>query len=238
MSRRKRPKNTPLEVRALALRPPSVARVEEIVEELVDQLRPWKFGEAAIIKAVNINLTHVLILAPLEARRCADHATNRAHARKLERALVTIEELLTTAPIPLSQFLLDPYPTMTADGGFIPLEEISLVNEDRAKSFRSELKRMQEVCTRAINDGLGHHPNYDPVKRFCAMFAVGIMEILSKRTATTTNDGAFRAIASLLYEAVSGKRDADLKRACDAELRDVRARKSIDTKRNTARTCS
>jgi hypothetical protein len=48
------------------------------------------------------------------------------------------------------------------------------------------------------------------------------MENLSRRTITGTKDSAFRAIASLLYEAISGKRDADLKRACDAELRDTR----------------
>src|ERR1700733_601260 len=221
MSRRKRPKNTPLEVRALALRPAAGARVEEIVEELVDQLRPWKIGEAAITKQVNIDLTHLLILAPLEARRCADHTSNRAHARKLERALLSIEELLTTAPIPLSQFLLNPVPTMTADGRYFGTnptleEEIRLANTDRANSFRSELKRMQEVCSRAVNHDLGHHPNYDPVKRFCAMFALSLMQNLSKRTPASTKDNAFRAIASLLYEAISGKRDADLKRACEA----------------------
>jgi hypothetical protein len=90
---------------------------------------------------------------------------------------------------------------MTSDGKIWPInppslrDQIERANKDRAESFRAELKRMREVCSRAL------------------------MENLSRRTITGTKDSAFRAIASLLYEAVTGKRDADLKRACDAWLR-------------------
>jgi hypothetical protein len=139
--------------------------------------------------------------------------------------LLSIEELLVTAPGPLRSFLENPLPTMTSDGKIWPInppslrDQIERANKDRAESFRAELKRMREVCSRAINNGLGYHPNYDPTKRFCAQFARGLMENLSRRTITGTKDSAFRAIASLLYEAVTGKRDADLKRACDAWLR-------------------
>ena len=222
MARRKRPKETRLEVRALTLRPAAAARRDEIVEEIVDQLRPWKEGEAKVIELVQNDLHYLLLLAPLEARRCSDRTVNRVHAQKLDRVLLSMEELLATAPIPLRQFLLDPIPTMTADGVIWPTdppslqEQIERKNKECADSFRSEVKRMREVGSRAINDGLGHHPNYDPVKHFCAMFAHGLMEGLSERTITSTKDSAFRAIASLLYEAISENRDADLKRACDA----------------------
>jgi hypothetical protein len=67
MARRMRPKQTRLEVRALALTPAAVARRDEIVEEIVDQLRPWKEGEAAVIELVQNDLRHLLCLAPLEA---------------------------------------------------------------------------------------------------------------------------------------------------------------------------
>jgi hypothetical protein len=55
------------------------------------------------------------------------------------------------------------------------------------------------------------------------MFAHALMQRLSERTITGTKDNAFRAIAGLLYEAICGKPDADLKRACNAKLREARA---------------
>jgi hypothetical protein len=228
MPRRKRPKNTRLEVRALALSPAPVARVEQIVEEIVDQLRPWKGGEARVTESVQYDLKWLLFLAPLEATR-SNRTLNRVHARKLYRALLSIEELLATAPGPIRSFLENPLPTMTSDGKIWHTnppslrDEIQHANKDRAESFRAELKRKREVCSRAINNGLGYHPNYDPTKRLCAQFARSLMENLSRRAITGTKDSAFRAITSLLYEAISGKRDADLKRACDAELRETRS---------------
>ncbi len=43
---------------------------------------------------------------------------------------------------------------------------------------------------------------------------------LSDGEATGTRDRAFRTITSLLYEAVTGETDADLKRMCDQVLSD------------------
>jgi hypothetical protein len=44
---------------------------------------------------------------------------------------------------------------------------------------------------------------------------------LSRVKISGTQDGPFRAIASLLYEAITGEADLDLKRACDSVLRDA-----------------
>jgi hypothetical protein len=61
---------------------------DEIVEEIVDHLRPWKSHKsvAAITAAVNHELDVLLKLAPLQTR-LFDRARNRAHAKKLDRAL-------------------------------------------------------------------------------------------------------------------------------------------------------
>ena len=116
----------------------------------------------------------------------------------------------------------------------ISTEDIERVNRERADSFAAELKRLRKVCARAVDPGFGYHPNYDRIKHFCAMFARikhfcamfahGLMRGLSERTITGTKDDAFRAIASLLYESISGQRDADLKRACDSMLRTFKGR--------------
>ena len=91
-------------------------------------------------------------------------------------------------------------------------------------SLAGELKRLRKVCADAIDPGFGFHPNYDPVKYHCAWFAHVMMRKLSDMKISGTKDGAFWTITSLLYEAVSGQKNAALKRACDSVLRNIRSR--------------
>jgi hypothetical protein len=116
---------------------------------------------------------------------------------------------------------------MTDDGVLMPaktpIEDIERANRKRVDSFAAELKRLRKVCARAVDPDFGYHPNYDRAKHFCVSFAHALMKGLSDRTITGTKDDAFRAIASLFYEAISGQRDADLKRACDSTLRKIRS---------------
>jgi hypothetical protein len=90
----------------------------------------------------------------------------------------------------------------------------------RAEDFAAELKEMRRSCARAGD--LGLHPNYDNVKHMCAWGAHGLMVELSGAKIRGTTDSAFRAITSLLYKAISGQQDADLKRACDSVLREAK----------------
>jgi hypothetical protein len=207
---------------------------DEIVEEIVEHLRPWKSRRsvAAITAAVNHELG-VLKLAPLEAK-LSDRARYRAHAKKLDGALREVETLLASAPSTLAWLLFHSLPpmTLTEDGELLQavqsIENIELGYRVRADSFFAELKRLREVCARAINPGFGSHPNYDQAKHLCAWLAFGLMQDLSDGKITGTKDSAFRVITGLLYEAVSGKPDADLKRACDSVLLDLNLRSGTD----------
>ncbi len=211
--------------------PPSDARLHEIAEEIVDHLRPWKDGKGydEITLAVDRELRILLVLARQEAIG-SDRKQNRSHAQRLDRALLSVETLLGSAPLPLRDFLLDPLPTMTNEGVIMPsetpseVEKILDANRYRVDFLAAEITRLREVCARAVDPGFGYHPNYDRLKRFCARFARDVMLDLSDRAITGTKDGAFRTITSLLYEAISGQSDADLKRACDSELRYIRGR--------------
>jgi hypothetical protein len=206
--------------------PAPSGRANEIVEEIVDNLRPWKGGKsvAAITAAVNDQLGMLLKLAPLQAE-LFDRARNRAHAKKLDDALSEVETLLASAPGALAWFLFDPLPrpTLTEDGELhqvIPsIENIELTYRARADSFSAELKRLRKVCARAVDPGFGFHPNYDHAKHLCAWLAYVLMRDLSDGKISGTKDAAFRVIASLLSEALTGKPDADLKRAVDYVLR-------------------
>jgi hypothetical protein len=68
----------------------------------------------------------------------------------------------------------------------------------------------------------------DHAKHLCAWHALGLMRELSDRKITGTKDSAFRVVTGLLYEAVSGQPDADLKRACDSVLQDMDQRSGTD----------
>jgi hypothetical protein len=208
---------------------------DEIVEEIVDHLRPWKAHKsvATITAAVNQRLDVLLKLAPLEAK-LFDPVQNRAHAKKLDRALGEVEKLLASAPGALAWFLFNPLPPVgpTEDGELVKVtqstENIELVYRARAASFCAELKRLREVCASAVDPGFGSRPNYDHTKNLSAWFALGLMRELSEARITGTKDSAFRVIVGLLYEAVAGQPDADLKRACDSVLQIVNLQSGTD----------
>jgi hypothetical protein len=94
------------------------------------------------------------------------------------------------------------------------VEEILQQHDARADPFFAELKRVRKICAR----NYGIHPNYDHAKNLSAQFSYGLMREHSDKKITGTEAQAFRIITSLLYEAVSGQQDADLKRACDTVI--------------------
>ena len=131
----------------------------------------------------------------------------RAHAKKLDQALSEVE---THLPGPLSDFLFNPLQNWTDDG--------LRAKHARFNAFAEEVKRMRRICARAMGPGIGLHPNYDHTKHTCAHWAYCLIRELSENKISGTEDGLFRNITSLLYEATTGQGDADLKRACDQKL--------------------
>jgi hypothetical protein len=191
----------------------AMTRRGEIVEEIVDHLRPWgkrghplwgkpnrghRLSEAMVIN--NVTRQFDMLLWGYSSRiERDDRRRNRVHARKLDSALAEVQRLAASAPIPLASLL-----------------------SESANSFVPELKRWRRKCARLIDWKFGQHPNYEVGKHMCAAFAFDLMETLSEKKITSAKDSTFRAIASLLYEAVSGNRGVDLKRACDDVLRESR----------------
>ena len=202
--------------------PLSAIRRDDIVEEIVDHLRPWKNHKSheTVTSKVNYRYDVLSKLVPLQ-KKLSDRRAYREQAKKLDKALSNVEALLaSTGTFRWNLFITTPTEfspvfLMSNESFF---EEFIDKHHTRADAFVTELKRLREVCARDI----GRHPNYDLAKHLSAEFAYGLMEILSDGEITGTEDKAFRAITTLLYEAVSGERDADLKRACDAAIRNGR----------------
>ena len=209
---------------------PGAARRAEIIEEIVDHLRPWKqrMSEATVRAGVNRALKTLLPDSPSEKEvQRGFHKAYRTYAKQLDSALSEVETLLASAPGRLASSLFYPVlvPMTMASGGLSSPWEIGRANETRNGSFAAELRRLRSVCAQALNPDFERHPNFDFQKYFCARSSYDLMQAKSDRKIAGTKDGAFRAIASLLYEAVSGQQGADLKRACDSVLREIRGPK-------------
>jgi hypothetical protein len=218
LARKKHSAKRGVRIRKGELRPSDAIRRGEIVEEIVLNLRPWKdrISETTVTAEVNRELDILLGHVPAQAR-WSNRARNRAHAQKLDGALRKVEKLTRLASTPgyLAFLLFSPPSGAPPSIGDI---------EHASQTFAAELKRMRNVCAFAVDPRFGSHPNYDHAKHLSARSAHGLMQGLSKRKITGTEGGRFRTIANLLYEAISGLPDADLKRACDSVLRDIRNR--------------
>jgi hypothetical protein len=191
----------------------------DIVEGIVDNLKPWKNNRSrnAITADVNHSIDMLRELVPVQ-EELLDQKPFREYRKKLDQALSDVEKILESGAQSFTWFLFPP--TQTA---FVPVMMMSEESfkeyfdndNEGANAFRTELKRLRTVCAHDI----GLHPNYDIAKRRSADFARGLMTILSDQKITTTENGAFRIITGLLYEAVSGVKDVELKRACDDAIR-------------------
>src|SRR5262249_39667124 len=200
---------------------------DEIVEEVVENLRPWKNHKSrdSVTAVVNQQLNLLVELAPLQSE-LFDARQYRGHAKKLDKALSNVEKLLKAAPAMLAVSFFNSLPPLElTDDDEYPLvqpmphksiEEIERAHRVRANGFLTELRRLRKIC--AVK--LGTHPNYDRSKHLSARWAYGLMEELSDGQITGTADKPLRNIASLLYAVVSGHQNADLKRACDDILRE------------------
>jgi hypothetical protein len=204
--------------------PTDMTRRGEIVEEIVDCLRPWKNCKSGAGVTAFVNrILKLLLSVPLDLKHF-DRRLHRDHAKQLDGALLAVETLLASAPPALSLAFFDPV-TITKDGVFVPLSTDEWERAyQKGEYFVGELTRLRKVCADAIHPGFGFHPNYDHLKYHCACSAYGLMRDLSDKKIAGTKDGAFWTITSLLYEVVSGKKNVALKRACDSALRDIRSR--------------
>jgi len=182
-------------------------RRDEIIEEIVVHLRPWKGTEHTVLEAVN---AHIGILSRTDAScekwpRGAD--CNKA-AEGLNRALDALVGVVNG---------LHPW----ASNSLFNYVAMRLADEDRpppsVSEFLRHLRALREAST-ALEHTTFPSKNADLTKAGCAGTAYRIICECSKNPPTGTPDAPLRTIASLLYKALTG-RQVDLKRACDNQLK-------------------
>ena len=83
--------------------PLSAIRRDDIVEEIVDHLRPWKNHKSheTVTSKVNYRIDVLSKLVPLQ-KKLSDRRAYREQAKKLDKALSNVEALLaSTGNVPL-----------------------------------------------------------------------------------------------------------------------------------------
>jgi hypothetical protein len=146
------------------------------------------------------------------------------HAQKLGDVVTTLEQMIRDLPEPFAAYLFMP---LRARCSITPAEEANAAATADHDSFLHRLERLRLDCADQKAPPGSSGPERDRVKVGCATFARNLMLAFSRRRVTGTAEGAYRVITSLLFEALTGEGDVDLKRACDRVLNDVRLGLSV-----------
>jgi hypothetical protein len=210
----------------------------KIVEEIVEHLRPWRRREAEVEADIHHEIGILRKFIPLQAR-LFDRSAIKKSALEFGAAIAEVEKCHIHGWV-IWRLFGEPPPELHWDEGedvyFYrdkrPFDEIEQAYFDRVAHFQNELKRLRVECEKMARNPGGAHSNADWGKSTCAKVAHMLILHLSKEKPTGSEDRPFRAIAGLLYQAISGEK-ADLERACDKVLALERGpRKKIDARKS------
>jgi hypothetical protein len=163
-----------------------------IIDQIIEQLRPWRYDEAHTRRVLAYDI------AQLQERPRSNPGTDvKQSAENISRALtLLVSELERTS---------DPV-----------LRGLKLLYADDFK--RIQHGPLLDACDRLVLHKQ-RSVKFNSEQRACAIFAYDLVAGLSQKPPSGYGTGPFVTIAGLLYAAVSGKHDVDLRRHCGAELR-------------------
>jgi hypothetical protein len=191
----------------------------EIVEEIMDNLRPWTRPKSEVQAGIQRAIAALHELNPLE-RDLFDRSAIKKSAKEFGAAIAELERSLRCVHPTVAWRLFGTPPDLLFDQiNERSVEENTQAHIDRIVHFLDELKRLRIECEELVRSPGGFHPNKDIAKGNAAWCALQLMRDFSKSSPSGTAEGPFRAITSLIYQALSGNCEADLKRACDEVIR-------------------
>jgi hypothetical protein len=170
--------------------------LDEIVGAIANELRPWKQTErGAVDDAVREQIGLLQDVSPRFFDRNAVRKM-RDDARSIIKTITKLEQQIKGAAPELRLRLKLDVPEMPEIGLALLFEELGYLRKE---------------CKNAIQAA----PAKDQIKDWCALTAWSLVWTLSDSEPTSTDNSPFRVIAGLLYQAITGKPDKDLRRACD-----------------------
>jgi len=189
----------------------------EIIDLIVDELgNPDARPEVA--QAIERSFDFFRRCDPWFAR--AGKAALADDAKGIADSIAALESKLAAASPLLDDFLFTPPGARsTVTEGNVLLAAKTTYKE----AVLEPLRRMRLDCERILaiearellEQPLRSGPEIDRGQRHCATMAYDLMGVFSSRSITGSAEGHYHSIASLLFEALTGRAEVDLKRHCN-----------------------
>jgi len=203
-------------------------RFNEIVDAVVDELRPHQRPKKDVQEKVR-GLFELLLpeIAQLQRRLAGTPVEAMKHLTEVRETAAKLEMLLLTMPNRIA-WVGEMRPGLLGvedETGLLvpaPIEGPRLKSIERPRlkfmDFVLDLKRLQTEA-KIAESYCGPSPLYESDKLLSAKYARLLITALSKNPPTNAPSGPLRTIASLIFEVITGAKDANLERHCKAVLR-------------------
>src|SRR6516225_1202640 len=200
-------------------------RFSEIVDAVVDELRPHQRPKKDVQELVRGPFELLLPeIAQLQRRLAGTPVAAMKHLTKVRETAAKLEILLLTMPNRIA-WVGEMRPGLLGvedETGLLvpaPIEGPRLKSIERPRlDFVLDLKRLQTEA-KIAESYCGPSPLYESDKLLSAKYARLLITALSKNPPTNAPSGPLRTIASLIFEVITGAKDANLERHCKAVLR-------------------
>jgi hypothetical protein len=186
--------------------------VDEIVADVVRELGDATYKQLMLSEADThdavMSFVNVLAAVNRVYQREWSHEQRIAEARYAEKMDSLLAQLEAELKHPFATaFFGAPY------AGRIVPDDATIADYHRV--FIEELAQMREGCRVAMLFRPKRGRNSDRMKRSCAGSAFHLMQTFSRRPVAGSAESPFWVITQLLFEAVTGEKEANCKRACD-----------------------
>jgi hypothetical protein len=141
-------------------------------------------------------------------------------ARQIADLIARLEnKLADSSQTLLYDYLFTP-PWARADSAF-PADDPLAERRAYQKALLGPLSQMRLDCERLLAEKARGRsgPEFDRDQRRCATLGYALMKIFSDRAISRYADGPYFRITSLLYEAMTGHANVDLRRHCEAVIK-------------------
>jgi hypothetical protein len=204
------------------MRSPNHPKVtDEIVEGIVGNLRPFKPNVTEKVAANQVR-ERIAALNRIPNTTSPPSELREVHQR-FRKSLIALIEDFERLPLPTRETLMHFAPPFRRWPAGSP--------QEAEAALLQYLKLLRDVCDGAdfvMVDGnwaLMRGPN--KLKTAVAGHAYALMQEVSELRVSGTDGGPYRMIASLMFEAISGNKEADMKRWCDVEIKRQREHQKI-----------
>ncbi len=172
-----------------------------IVDRALEEIRPASGQEAACRTEIEVASRQLNLLDDY-FQGWLSPGVLKQHMSRLALSLRTTIKVIKSFPTADRELI---FRALSNDAG--PINPAALLAQLESLGQRLALLR------KSLNVSSGA-PRLHPVKLFAAHYARELLRRFADKAPTLTPEGPYLALASILYEGVTGKKDADMRRAC------------------------